>query len=373
MVLVLVSGYKNVNTDYIFNGFIHARVKEYQSAGIDVHVFECCPRHWQPSYEVDGVSVTVGNTRELSSFIDKHKPSTVCPHFINRKMIKGLNIAQFKPRLFIFVHGSEALYWYQCIFPKTFVNIRRTLAFYKGVIYNIIGIHSIRKFLQKGEHIITLVGVSQWMLDVAVHNFRSPGIKSIVIPNVIRTDLFQFEEKPVEQRLKILVLRSFDSNKYAPDIIVEVIEQLSKKPIFEILEFHIVGEGIHWERYTSKVSDYPNVSIKRGFISQHQVADLHKKHGIFLCPTRQDAQGVSMCEAMVSGLIPITLFNTAIPEFVPSVLQCQNVDDLSQLITNIASDSALFIKLSALVSSYITEKCSPEKTTQLEVALFNQQ
>jgi len=373
LVLVLVSCYKSVNNDHILSGFIHARVKEYQSAGIEVHVFECCPRHWQPSYIIDGVSVTVGNTRELSAFIDKNEPGAVCPHFISSKMIKGLKKAHFKPRLFIFVHGIEALHWYQCIFPKTFVSVRRTLAFLKGVIYNVTGMCSIRQFLRKREHGITLIGVSQWMLDIAVHNYHYPGIKTIMIPNVIRTDIFQFVEKPISQRLKVLVLRSFDSNKYAPDIIVKVIKQLSKNPIFEKLEFHIVGEGILWERYTSAISDYPNVSIKKGFVSQHKVAELHKEYGIFLCPTRQDAQGVSMCEAMASGLIPITLFNTAIPEFVPSVLQCQSVDDLSRLIINIANDSALFSKLSALVSSLITEKCSPEKTTQLEITLFNQQ
>ena len=41
-------------------------------------------------------------------------------------------------------------------------------------------------------------------------------------------------------------------------------------------------------------------------------------NGIFICPTRQDAQGVSMCEAMSSGLVPITLYNTAIPECLPN-------------------------------------------------------
>ena len=360
-----------MGSDYIFSGFVHARVKQYQSAGIETKVFECCPRHWQPSYEVEGVSVEVGDSRDLSIFIDKYKPSAICLHFISRNMIKGLRSAQYKPKLYVFVHGAEALHWYERIFPKMFPTVRSFFAFLKGTLYNIIGISVIKRFLKEKNHKVTLIGVSQWMLDAAIRNFDCQDTKSLVIPNVIRTDIFKFVEKSLDQRFKILVVRSFSTHKYSPDVIIEVILALSSHPVFQKFKIHIVGEGINWERYTSVISHFSNVSLKKGFISHSEVAELHRSYGIFLCPTRQDAQGVSMCEAMSSGLIPITLFNTAIPEFVPSDLECHTIDDMVQLIINIANDPGLFSKFSFLASSFISEKCSPDKTTALEISLIN--
>ena len=370
LILVIVNGYKNINNDYIFNGFIHARIKEYQAAGIDVQVFECCPSNWQPSYNVDGVYVTVGNSHELSLFIDTHKPNAIAIHFINKNMIKGLNKSQYKPDLYIFIHGAEALYWYERIFPKMFPTIRSFFAFFKRTLYNIVGIYTIKRFFKEKNHKITLIGVSKWMLSIAIKNYKCKNINSLVIPNVVRNDIFNFIVKPLEQRFKILVVRSFSSHKYSPDIVKTVIEKLSHYPVFKKIDFLIVGEGIFWEKYTSAISCFSNVSLKKGFISQSEVANLHKSYGIFLCPTRQDAQGVSMCEAMASGLIPITLFNTAIPEFVPSDLECKNINDMVKLIIDIATNSEMFSKYSNLVSSFIMEKCAPEKTTNLEIDLF---
>jgi len=372
LVLILIERYKSINNDYIINGFVHARIKEYMGAGIEVSVFECCPKFLRSNYIIDGVSVTVGDSHDLSIYIDKYTPNTICPHFIDKNMIKGLEGAKYKPELFIFVHGGEALFWYERIFPKMFKTFKNIRLFVLYAVYNVFTIKKIRRFLKKRHHETTLVGVSQWMLDIAIRNFRCKGIKTVIIPNVIRTDLFKFEEKPLKQQLKILVLRSFDSMKYAPDIIVKVVEKLSKHSIFNNIQIHIIGEGKHWEQYTSAISHFPNVTLKKGFISQSEVAKLHKAYGIFLCPTRQDAQGVSMCEAMSSGLIPITLSNTAIPEFIPAELECFNIEDMVKLILNITEDSELFFRLSNLASSFIKNKCSPEKTTQVEINLFSE-
>ena len=51
-------------------------------------------------------------------------------------------------------------------------------------------------------------------------------------------------------------------------------------------------------------------------LKQAEIAAMHKEYGIFLTPTRMDAQGVSRDEAMASGLVPVTNAVTAIPEFV---------------------------------------------------------
>jgi glycosyltransferase involved in cell wall biosynthesis len=61
---------------------------------------------------------------------------------------------------------------------------------------------------------------------------------------------------------------------------------------------------------------FSNVYIERRFLTQAEIAALHREYGIFLCPTRMDTQGVSRDEAMASGLVPVTNAVAAIPEFV---------------------------------------------------------
>ena len=65
-------------------------------------------------------------------------------------------------------------------------------------------------------------------------------------------------------------------------------------------------------------------------------------------PTRQDAQGVSMCEAICSGLVPIVSNNTAIPEFADEEFGylCSNVKDYAEAIKELYYNSSSFLEKS---------------------------
>ncbi len=91
---------------------------------------------------------------------------------------------------------------------------------------------------------------------------------------------------------------------------------LSKEPFFEDMEFCFIGKGALFDKTLALLRQFKNVTIRETFLEQSEISALHKEYGIFPCPTRLDAQGVSMCEAMSSGLIPVTSGVTAIPEFV---------------------------------------------------------
>ena len=58
------------------------------------------------------------------------------------------------------------------------------------------------------------------------------------------------------------------------------------------------------------------MEIERRFVSQSEMAELHREYGFFLVPTRYDSQGVARDEAMSSGLVPITNPVSCVPEFV---------------------------------------------------------
>ena len=91
-----------------------------------------------------------------------------------------------------------------------------------------------------------------------------------------------------------------------------------------------------------------------------------------LIPTRQDAQGVSMCEAMMSGLVPVTSNNTAIPEYVND--DCgylaNNYKELALAIKEMYYDEKKFVNKSKEANKHITKKCSSKIVMNLELAVI---
>ncbi|TLE15011.1 glycosyltransferase [Helicobacter apodemus] len=114
----------------------------------------------------------------------------------------------------------------------------------------------------------------------------------------------------------ILSIRPFASKKYANDLSVKAILELSNKSFFKELEFLIIGDGELFEETLKPLRAFQNVTIHKKFLRQEEIAKLHKEYGIFLNPTRMDSQGVSRDEAGSSGLVPVTNRVAAIPEFV---------------------------------------------------------
>jgi len=165
---------------------------------------------------------------------------------------------------------------------------------------------------------LNYVFVSRYFADEVVEDvgIRLPEKHYRIIHNPVDTDIFSYSKKLAEQRKKILSIRPYASRKYANDLSVQTVLELSKESYFNELEFKFVGDGALFDEVLAPLKTFNNVIIERGFLSQPDIASLHKEYGVFLCPTRMDAQGVSKDEAMSSGLVVISNAVTAIPEFV---------------------------------------------------------
>jgi glycosyltransferase involved in cell wall biosynthesis len=198
-------------------------------------------------------------------------------------------------------------------------------------------------------------------------------LKYNIIANPIDTELFFYNDKDIELRKKVLILRSFGSRKYANDISVKAILELQKSEYFNQFSFTIIGEGQYFDEVLKPLRNLTNVTIKKGVINQSLIPTLHANHGIFLCPTRQDSQGVSMCEAMSSGLVPITSKNTAIPEFVKNSktgfltnTPNQIAESLEQLLLN----PNLFREVSKEAAGSIRQMCGINLIIQKEFLII---
>lgn len=372
MILVLVYNYKSEKEPYV-NGFVHTRIKAYQEHGLDVRVFVLNRKKAKTSYTFDGVDVTVGYKDELSDYIERNNIKTICIHFLDYKMISVLKKVRRTLDLFVFVHGAEALKWYQRLFPGIVTSFKSFMVFIAGIINNTLDMTNIRSFLKHTHHKVHLITVSEWMRDIACKNWKCKDtFEWTLIPNIVNTELFKYYKKEPEFRFRLLSVRPYFTGKYANDITAKIVMRLSELPDFEKFYIKIAGDGRLYDKITGPLKNFKNVKLQKKLFQQNELAQMYKNYGVFLCPTRQDAQGVSMCEAMASGLVPVTLCNTAIPEFLPHIqeLRCNSVDDMVNLIVKLCGNKELFEKLSSECSRFIQEKCGYENTVQREIEMF---
>ena len=355
---VLVTSYPSEKNPAVF-GFVHSRVKEYIKHGLNVDVLRISNSNNE--YFFEGVRVIEGNPNELLRIARTNKYKKLLVHL----MAPQMNVLINEFPVIAWVHGVEALHWKRRLFnlrlsfPKYIMTNIKQLSFFRGVV--------------KSKDDISFVFVSQWMRDIAMEDIRVPIDNYSIIPNYINDDEFSFSPKKDDQKNRILIIRSFSSKKYANDISVEVIKALSNRPYFDRLQFTIYGEGKLFDKTLKPIRNYKNVEIHNTFVQHSQISQLHKSNGVFLCPTRQDAQGVSMCEAMCSGLVPITSNNTAIPEFLDksSGFLCSNhsVESFVKAFDILQNDS-VFCKLSENASKSIRNKCGYDYTIRKEIDLI---
>jgi L-malate glycosyltransferase len=367
-ILILDINYPS-DTNLYGDVFVHARVKGYIALGHEVHVLAFFTRG--ESYTFEGVTVTcVSSLEALRRTIQTLAPHVIAIHFFQGWMLEKL-VKPFGIPVVVWVHGGEALGWY-----RRLVDLRANSQFTRYVAVNTLQLSRMRRLYR---HVRTegsrtaLVFVSKWMRNVAAADTLFDIKPYAIIPNPIDTEMFRFQEKNPLLRGRILLVRSFDSRKYANDLAVKAILDLRGTSVFAQLSFTIVGRGKYFAELTRPLRDCTNIAFIERFLTRDAIRDLHTQHGLFLCPTRQDAQGVSMCEAMSSGLVPVTSDNTAIPEFVQNGVNgflCRTPKDLSRAILSSWESPEQFQRMSAQASRSISEKASSSEVIPQELSLM---
>ena len=137
----------------------------------------------------------------------------------------------------------------------------------------------------------------------------------------------------------------------------------------------MIGDGKLFDEVLEPLSGFNNVYIERRFLTQREIAAMHREYGIFLCPSRMDTQGVSRDEAMSSGLVPVTNAVAAIPEFVDETCGMlappEDAAELAEAIEKLYQSPELFSAMSAAAAARVRRESSSAKTIDLELRLFN--
>ena len=366
--LVLTNHYPSYD-DLYRNGFVHSRVKAYREQGIGVDIYRLRTNQNISYHEFEGVDVITGAPETLDKMLSECNYEAVLVHFLDSDMWSVLEKHVDKIRVVVWVHGAEIQPWWRREYNYSNhadlevakIQSDERLSFWRGILRNM-------------PSNLRLVFVSKYFAEEVMEDigFRLSENHYSIIHNPINTDIFSYVVKDSSQRCKILSIRPYASAKYANDLTVKAIEILSAKPFFNELEFRLIGDGVLFDELLQPLRKYPNVIIERGFLKQQRIAELHKKYGIFICPTRMDAQGVSRDEAMSSGLVPVTNGVTAIPEFVDhtcGILAAgDSAEEMALGIERLYAEPGLFEAMSAAAAKRVRWQTAQDIVINQEMA-----
>ncbi len=368
---LLVTNHYPSYDDLYRNGFVHTRVSAYQKHGLQVDVFRLRQGQGLSFHEFEGVDAITGSAAALQKLLAQRQYQSVLVHFLSKDMWDVLKHHVAHTKVVVWVHGAEIQPWHRRDFNNN-TEEQRNLAKAKSEVR----MRFWRELLKSIPDKLELVFVSNYFAEEVMEDlgFRLPKSKYHIIHNPIDTELFNYIPKPPEQRKKILSIRPYASKKYANDLSVKAILELSKEPFFKELEFRMVGDGVLFEETLKPLEKFKNVLIEKKFLTQQEIATLHKGYGIFLTPTRMDAQGVSRDEAMASGLVPITNKVAAIPEFVDEmsggVVPHEDSVAMGEFIERMYNNAADFKKMSEAASQRVKKQTSLIKIINDEIKLI---
>lgn len=371
-VLVLSNQYPSPDNLYR-NMFVHQRMSAYKKDGYVFDVMRMNIYAKEGFSEFEGINIVEGQSEVLDNILSNGAIDTVCVHFLDRQMWEVLRKHGSHIRVLVWVHGAEIQPWWRREYNyKTELELEKAkkesnvrMQFWKDVFSEVENIN------------IHFVFVSQYFADeiFADNKIQLVKEKYSIIHNCIDAEIFTYEKKNIEQRKKLLSIRPYASNKYANDLTVKCILELSKKNYFNELEFLLIGNGEYFDEILKPLKKFKNVTLRKTFLRQDEIAKLHKNYGIFITPTRMDAQGVSRDEAMSSGLIPVTNAVTAIPEFVDDtcgiLAEGEDYMGMAEGIEKLYKNPEIFEILSENAAARVRKQTTKEFTIDKELKLIS--
>jgi glycosyltransferase involved in cell wall biosynthesis/spore maturation protein CgeB/chromosome segregation ATPase len=368
---LLLTNHYPAYADLYRNKFVHSRVSAYQQQGVDVDVFRLRDNETVSYHEFQNIDVVTGCRSTLAKMLEKNRYKSILVHFLDENMLNVLRPYLNTTQITVWVHGAEIQPWWRREY-----NFSTDEQLHLGKLASEKRMTFWRGILQSMHKSLKLVFVSRYFAEEVMEDlgFRLPEDQYEIIHNPINTENFSFVQKAPEQRKKVLSIRPYTSRTYANDLTVKAIELLAEKPWFNDMTFRLVGDGPLFEETLAPLRSYSNVHIERGFLNHGEIAALHKEHGIFLCPSRMDTQGVSRDEAMASGLVPVTTGVAAIPEFVDEesgfVVEPESAIQLAEALERMYLDQALFSTLSRKAAERVRGQSDWRKMAALELNTF---
>ena len=374
-IAVVSSRYPSPYNPYVY-AFVHTRVKQYLKKGIQTTVL--VPAKEKAIYEIEGVQVHRMPALEILSILQMF--DVVMLHLLHISHMSerdGSLIYEFLLReqqpTIIFIHGIEV----QRIFLSRREQIHwlRPRSIAVSIYHDFFQIPKIKYYFARFLEIhsqVRFVAVSRWMLSEVKRNLGLDlNTKATIIPNGIDTQLFTFKDRWASRHRLLTIRPLILKGKYAVDLALETMRYVPST-----ISLNIYGQGPDAAKIRARIRAYglqKQVHLSEKFFLHSELPQIHEGHGIYYAVTRMDSQGVSMGEAMASGLPVISFAICGIPEFVHHgqsglLIPPYDVRQAAEAIQALVEDRDLYQRLAEGGRRFV-ESISIERTTARELAL----
>jgi glycosyltransferase involved in cell wall biosynthesis len=354
-------------------GFVHTRVKAYNRSGLPTEVMRITPSGRGHFREFENIDVVEASIAQLRHSLADGTYDSLAVHVIDRQLWDTVREHLDRVRVVIWAHGAEAQPWWRRAMNHTTDkarNIARRDADARMLMWH--------EILALGHPNLSVVFISEKQAMEVLSDLRLSAAdvgNCAVVHNFVDGDLFEYKQKDAAQRFNLLSIRPFASSVYANDLTVRAIEQLAEEPFFDQLRIRVVGDGVLFDETVAPLRQFPNVELTQGFLTQREIAALHREYGIFVVPSRMDSQGVSRDEAMASGLVPVTNRVAAIPEFVDEscgvLAAAEDASGIADGIRRLINAPDEFLAKSQAAAQRVRAQSGWSQTIGRELALFD--
>ena len=358
-IAVLAPAYPSAERPHEY-AFIHARTVLYAAHGHEVAVFVPGP----PAERlVDGIPVTSGGRPALVSRIGAWQPDSLAVH---APSFKTMPVARrIDCRQVSWVHGHEALFSLRRVHYARglAVRVRKMLTLLP---LNLWQLSLVRDFLRSQQ---SVVFVSEWMRRAAERHTLRHYPQAEIVPNPVDTELFSYRFDPTNRQEGVSA-RGLNSTKYGLDLAIRAFAGCPGAGLV------ILGRGPLEGRYRKLIAQTHSRAVLRAeSIPHREMPALYGQFGFFLAPSRVEAQGVAMCEAMACGLPIIATRVGGIPEFVEHgrdglLVPPNNPAALGRAVEELLADPAQHLAMSHHARARMEAQCAPSVVIGRELALL---
>jgi len=345
--------------------FVHARLKAYRQMNVETRAFVKDGKAGRRVFE--GIEVLQGGIGDLVPAIRDFDPDIVAVHAPSRNFGIPLALSVQRPTV-AWIHGMEALlpipqkyYWY-VVSPRDLSEFPYWL---QRSARSIIQLIVLRRFLRRCAGVVY---VSNWMRWIATRMLAWRELKGTVLYNPVDTSMFKGGPKaPGRQGVSI---RSFTNRKYGLDIAIKAYAGDNTHSLT------LVGKGPLEGELAALVRRYrSSVSLQVGNTPHNLMPHLLARYDYYVMPSRMEAQGVSMCEAMAAGLPPVASRVGGIPEIVRNgidgILYSPNEPVcLRKARDDLLESPKLFRLMSENAADRVRSLCDSKKICELELDLM---